>query len=74
MLEIYEPEAEIVRTIFSQYLVGQSKDEIAAMVTTLGVPPGMEKDTGSTPPSPISFGMNGMLGTHCFKNDTPQIR
>lgn len=38
MLEIYEPEAEIVRTIFSQYLAGQSKDEIAAMVTALGVP------------------------------------
>ena len=38
MLEIYEPEAEIVRTIFSQYLAGQSKDEIAAMVTALGIP------------------------------------
>ena len=38
MLEIYEPEAEIVRTIFSQYLAGQSKDEIAETVTALGVP------------------------------------
>lgn len=38
MLEIYESEAEIVRMIFDQYLSGQSKDEIAALVTTLGVP------------------------------------
>ena len=37
-LEVYEPEAEIVRTIFDQYLAGQSKDEIAAQVTALGVP------------------------------------
>ena len=74
MLEIYEPEAEIVRTIFSQYLAGQSKDEIAETVTALGVPTRDGKDTGSTPPSPISSGMNGMLGTHCFKNDTPRIR
>lgn len=38
MLEVYEPEAEIVRMIFDQYLAGQSKDEIAAHVTTLGIP------------------------------------
>ena len=37
-LEVYEPEAEIVRMIFEQYLAGKSKDEIAAMVTALGVP------------------------------------
>ena len=38
MLEIYEPEAKIVRTIFDQYLAGKSRDEIAALVTELGVP------------------------------------
>ena len=38
VLEVYEPEAEIVRMIFDQYLAGQSKDEIAAHVTTLGIP------------------------------------
>ncbi len=37
-LEIVEPEAAIIRTIFAQYLTGQSKDEIAAYVSTLGVP------------------------------------
>ena len=38
MLEIYEPEAKIVRMIFDQYLSGKSKDEIAEMVTATGVP------------------------------------
>lgn len=37
-LEVYEPEAKIVRMIFEQYLAGKSKDDIAAMVTALGVP------------------------------------
>jgi len=37
MLEVYEPEASIVRMIFDQYLAGRSKDEIAAAVTSLGV-------------------------------------
>ena len=37
-LEIFEPEAEIVREIFRQFLCGQSCDEIAEYVTTLGIP------------------------------------
>ena len=37
-LEIFEPEAEIVREIFRQFLCGQSFDEIAEYVTTLGIP------------------------------------
>ncbi len=44
MLEVYEPEAEIIRTIFNQYLDGQSKDEIAELVTKLGVPTRDGKD------------------------------
>lgn len=36
-LEVYEPEAKIVREIFSRYLQGDSKDEIAQWVSTLGV-------------------------------------
>lgn len=37
-LEIFEPEAKIVREIFRQFLCGQSCDEIAKYVTTLGIP------------------------------------
>ena len=37
-LEICESEAQIVRMIFNRYLAGQSKDDIAAFVSTLGVP------------------------------------
>lgn len=37
-LEINEPEAEVIRSIFRQYLMGMSMDEIAAQVTTLGIP------------------------------------
>ncbi len=36
-LEINEAEAEIVRTIYDRYLAGESKDDIAAYVTTLGI-------------------------------------
>jgi len=43
-LEIYVPEAKIVRMIFDQYLAGQSRDEIAALVTTLGIPTRDGKD------------------------------
>lgn len=37
-LVVYEPEAKIVQEIFHRYLAGQNIDEIAAWVTTLGVP------------------------------------
>ena len=37
-LEIFEPEAEIVREIFRQFLCGQGCDEIAEYVTALGIP------------------------------------
>lgn len=37
-LVIYEPEAEIVRMIFNNYLAGYSREEIAAQVTALGIP------------------------------------
>lgn len=37
-LKIYEPEAGIVREIFSRYLNGESKNSIAEYVTALGVP------------------------------------
>lgn len=43
-LEINEKEAEIVRMIFRQYLAGQSKDEIAATVSNLGIPTRDGKD------------------------------
>lgn len=36
-LEVYEPEAKIVREIFSRYLQGDNKDEIAQWLSTLGV-------------------------------------
>ncbi len=36
-LEVYDPEAKIVREIFSRYLQGDSKDEIAQWASTLGV-------------------------------------
>ncbi len=36
-LVINEPEAEVVRMIFAQYLSGQSKDDIAEYVSTLGM-------------------------------------
>ncbi|RGX56766.1 recombinase family protein [Anaerotruncus sp. AF02-27] len=36
-LEVYEPEAKIVREIFSRYLQGDSKDDIAQWASTLGV-------------------------------------
>ena len=34
-LEIYEPEAKIIRMIFDQYLAGKNRDEIAALITSL---------------------------------------
>lgn len=37
-LEIYEPEAEIIRLIFMRYLTGKSQDEIAAEVSMFGIP------------------------------------
>lgn len=37
-LEVYEPEAKIVRMIFEQYLAGNSRDDIAEQVTALNVP------------------------------------
>jgi len=37
-LEVYEPEAKIVRMIFDQYLIGKSREEIAEMVTAIGIP------------------------------------
>ena len=37
-LEIYEPEASIVRMIFDRYLAGQNTNDIAAFVSTLGIP------------------------------------
>ena len=37
-LVTFEPEAEVVREIFRQFLCGQSCDEIAEYVTTLGIP------------------------------------
>ena len=36
-MEVYEPEAKIVREIFSRYLQGDNKDEIAQWLSTLGV-------------------------------------
>ena len=38
MLEVYEPEANIIRMIFDRYLEGQNIDEIVEAVTELGVP------------------------------------
>jgi len=38
MLEVYEPEAKIIRMIFERYLAGQNIDEIAAEVTRSGIP------------------------------------
>lgn len=37
-LQVYEPEAEIVRHVFNSYLNGKSKDEIAAELTARGLP------------------------------------
>lgn len=37
-LEIFEPEAKIVREVFRQFLKGQNCDEIAEYVTALGIP------------------------------------
>lgn len=37
-LEIFEPEAKLVREIFTQFLNGQSCDEIAAYINTLDIP------------------------------------
>ena len=37
-LEIFEPEAEIVREIFQRYLNGQNSYEIADYINTLGIP------------------------------------
>ena len=36
-LVIFEPEAEIVRMIFQNYLAGYSREEIAAQITALGI-------------------------------------
>ena len=38
MLEVYEPEAQIVRAIFDLYLAGKSKNEIAAQLNARGIP------------------------------------
>jgi len=38
MLEVYEPEAKIIRMIFDRYLAGQNIEEIAAEVTKSGIP------------------------------------
>lgn len=37
-LEVYEPEAAIVRQVFEQFLLGQSCDDIANHITELGIP------------------------------------
>lgn len=37
-LAVNEPEAGVVRMIFERYLAGQSKDDIAEYVSTLGIP------------------------------------
>ena len=37
-LEVYEPEAEIVRLIFERFLAGDNCDEIAERVSSLGIP------------------------------------
>ena len=37
-LVIYEPEAELVRMIFQNYLSGFSREEIAAQITAMGIP------------------------------------
>ena len=38
-LEVYEPEAEVVRMIYDMYLSGQSTSEIAKTLTEKRVPP-----------------------------------
>lgn len=37
-LEIYEPEAQIVREIYSRFLAGESCEEIAGWINELGIP------------------------------------
>ena len=45
MLEIYEPEAAIVRNIFSLYLQGFSTNEIARELNNRNIPTKAGKDT-----------------------------
>ena len=52
-LEVYESEAEIVRMIFERYLAGQNTEDIAAFVTTLGVP--THEGTEHWPQKAISY-------------------
>ena len=69
-LEISEPEATVVRNIFSLYLSGSGLDQIADLLAKSGLPTGNGKKSGIVRRLPISSATKSILEIPCSRKNT----